>query len=467
MKKAPLKRVFLSLSVLLFLSQAGFADVVMRNGRVESHHNETRCVFDVDGKPDIHAFGLMNPTRFVVDMANTDFQGKISALDLGHSVITAIRSAQRNKTDLRLVFDTVASVPGKVTFQKNANKKSLQLVIAFPNPQNLGKKNLKKWDEIKNKALAIEQPAALNKPVQIPLKHRARHVIVMIDPGHGGKDPGAIGARRTHEKEVVLAISRHLKARIDKEPGMKAELTRDGDYYLTLRERLRRARKIKADIFVAVHADAYRNRQALGSSVYTLSQRGATSEAARWLAEKENYSELGGVNLEDKSNLLRSVLIDLSQTATIGASLKLGSFVLQALKSTANLHRNHVEQAPFVVLKSPDIPSVLVEVGFISNRKEEQRLQSDKYRQRIADSILQGIKYYFRSHAPPGSLLALRHHAQKYMVLRGETLSFLADRFGVRIEELSRFNGLSSRARLKAGQVISIPSPYGADLNDG
>ena len=237
------------------------------------------------------------------------------------------------------------------------------------------------------------------KILPLPLPHRSRDVIIVIDPGHGGHDPGhgghdpgATGPGGIYEKDIVLKISNDLKKDINQQSGFKAYLTRNGDYYLTLRQRLALARQYKADMFIAIHADSYKGHEAHGASVFALSSRGATSEAARWLAKKENKSEfMGGVNLTDKNNLLKSVLINLSQTATIHASLLIGEQIIHALNSTSSLHHRCVEQAAFVVLKSPDIASLLVETGFISNSYEEHRLLNRIYQQRIASSLMQGI----------------------------------------------------------------------------
>lgn len=245
------------------------------------------------------------------------------------------------------------------------------------------------------------------------LADRARDVIVVIDPGHGGKDPGATGYHGTHEKNVVLAISRGVQRDIDEQPGFKAVLTRTGDYFIPLRGRLAIARNNKADMFVAIHADASPDTSAQGVSVFALSERGATSEEARWLASRENQSELiGGVSLGDKNNMLKSVLINLSQTATVQSSLQIGEDLTQNIGHFAELHHGHrVEQAAFVVLKSPDIPSLLIETGFISNTYEESRLNSSLYQNRLAQAIAEGICEYFRAHPPRGTYLAQRADA--------------------------------------------------------
>ena len=228
-----------------------------------------------------------------------------------------------------------------------------------------------------------------------------RLITVVIDPGHGGEDPGAIGRGGTHEKDVTLAIARKLKERIDREPNMRAVLTREGDYFIPLQNRVQKARRVNADLFVSVHADAFIRPDARGSSVFALSERGATSAAARWLAKRENDADLiGGVNLDVRDPYLKQTLLDLSQTATINDSLKLGKHVLSELSEINNLHKPRVEQAGFAVLKAPDIPSILVETAFISNPEEERRLRDDAYQNKMADALVSGIKRYFAKNPP-------------------------------------------------------------------
>jgi len=234
-----------------------------------------------------------------------------------------------------------------------------------------------------------------------------RDVIVAIDAGHGGVDPGSIGKAGTREKHVTLAIARRLKERIDREPGMRAVLTRDSDYFVELRDRIVRARRQQADMFVSVHADSYRNRSVVGSSVYVLSARGASDESARWLADRENAADLvGGVSLDDKDSVLASVLLDLSQGASMSASFAAAQKVMDELDRIGNVTRRGVKSAGFLVLKSPDIPSILVETAFISNPTEEARLGSGKHQQRLAEAIFQGVRGYFYANPPPGTLVA-------------------------------------------------------------
>lgn len=244
--------------------------------------------------------------------------------------------------------------------------------------------------ELKQKQLKIQK----QKSVKF---NKSRLFTVVIDPGHGGKDPGALGMRGTKEKDIVLSIAKKLAQEINRTNTMRAILTRNDDYFIPLRERLKLARSDKADIFIAIHADAYYTNNKEGASVYALSPRGATSEAARWLANRDNISELGHValdSLQDRSHMLRSVLIDLAQTATIRDSLRLGNKILSAINHISLLHYPQVEQAPFVVLKSPDIPSILVETGFITNPREEKRLTDPRYQQKLAEVLSAGINQY-------------------------------------------------------------------------
>jgi N-acetylmuramoyl-L-alanine amidase len=247
----------------------------------------------------------------------------------------------------------------------------------------------------------FEKEKPISKPIVIAKPKRKYIFSIVIDAGHGGKDPGARGVKGVREKDVVLAIAKKLAKEINQSSNMRAVLTRDGDYFVPLGQRLKLARKGEADLFVAIHADAYFNNSATGASVYVLSQRGASSVAARWLAQRENHSELDGVELntlQDQSPMLRSVLIDLAQSATAQDSLRLGSSVLNALDNISALHYSHIERAPFLVLKSPDIPSILVETGFLSNPKEEVRLADPAYQAKIARALREGIAQYIKKY---------------------------------------------------------------------
>lgn len=305
------------------------------------------------------------------------------------------------------------------------------------------------------------QPQAIEAPVKAPVVDKkavpppaAREIVIAIDAGHGGEDPGARGRNGTREKDVVLAVARRLEALVREEKGMRPVMIRDGDYYLSLRQRIQKARQHKADLFISIHADAFLHPNAKGSSVYTLSERGASSEAARWLAESENASDLvGGVRLDDKDELLASVLLDLSQTATSSASQVIAAEVLDSLSDVGHVHKAQVQQAGFVVLKSPDVPSILVETAFISNPKEEKKLRDPRYQQSLAQAIMSGARAYFARHAPPGSVLALREH----VVNQGDTLAGIARQYQTSPEQLRIANRLSG-GPLKVGAVLHIPA---------
>jgi N-acetylmuramoyl-L-alanine amidase len=292
--------------------------------------------------------------------------------------------------------------------------------------------------------------------------HPGRDIVVAIDPGHGGHDPGAIGRGKTREKDVALQISRTLAARINSEPGMKAVLVRTGDYYVDHRRRMEIARRNKADLFISVHADAVDDRRAYGASVYALSLKGASDEAAKQLAERENASvRIGGVSLEDKDEVLASVLLDLSQSAALSASLDVGSKVIRELAGLGKVHRRTVQQAGFLVLKSPDMPSILVETAFISNPSEEKKLRDKRHQRRLADAILAGVRNYFYSNPPPDTRIAMemrRVPARKvrHVIARGDTLSEIAERYNVSTAAIRAANKLSND-RIRVGQTLSIP----------
>ena len=287
-------------------------------------------------------------------------------------------------------------------------------------------------------------------------------MIVAVDAGHGGEDPGAVGAHGLYEKTVVLQMARKLAALFNDTPGYRAVLVRKGDYYIPLRNRIEIARRERADMFVSIHADAFKSAAASGASVYALSQRGASSETARWLAEKENRSDLiggvGNVSLDDKDDVLAQVLLDLSMDANLAASLEAGEAVLKKLGGVTRLHSKKVGQAGFVVLKSPDIPSLLVEAGYISNPREARRLSQADHQRRVVGAIHAGVTVYMRNSPPAGTLLAARLASGefRYIVERGDTLSEIAARHGTSTARIRRANGLRGD-RIRVGQVIVIP----------
>jgi N-acetylmuramoyl-L-alanine amidase len=271
-------------------------------------------------------------------------------------------------------------------------------------------------------------------------------------------DPGAIGKKRTREKDVVLRIARELKKTIDAQPGMQGVLTRDGDYYIPLRGRYEKARKARADLFVSIHADAFSKRSVRGSSVFVLSARGASSEYARLLADSENASDLvGGVTLNDKDDMLASVLLDLSQSATMEASHSVADSVFGSLSTLGKTHKNHVEHANFMVLKSPDVPSILIETAFISNPSEEKRLKNPAWQRKTARAITDGIQNYFYLSPPPGTLIAANRQQVKYRVVRGDTLGEIADRYRVSLYSLRRVNQIKGD-NIRVGSELLIPT---------
>lgn len=278
--------------------------------------------------------------------------------------------------------------------------------------------------------------------------------MIAIDAGHGGDDPGAIGYRGTREKDVVFAIAKKLEAFVAKEAGMRPVMIRKGDYYVGLRNRIKKARDSKADMFISIHADAFRDKRAKGASVYALSQKGASTEAARWLAQSENSSDfVGGVSLEDKDDLLTSVLLDLSMSGTIEASMEMGKYVLDGLKTVGKVHKKRVEQAEFAVLKSPDTPSILIETAFISNPQEERNLLNSTHQRKVASSIMNGVRMYFARNPVPGTILAGRKHT----IARGDTLSGIASKYHVSLDLLKVTNRLKNN-HLKVGGILRIPS---------
>ena len=307
------------------------------------------------------------------------------------------------------------------------------------------------------------QPAPVQTAPAAPVKSvreasRGRELIIAIDAGHGGKDVGARGPSGTHEKDVVLAIARKLAKLVEQEPGMRPVLVRDGDYFIRLRERMNKARKQRADLFVSIHADAFSDHRARGSSVFVVSERGATSEMARILADQENAADLvGGVSLDDKDQLLKSVLLDLSKSASIEASMTVADNVLGELKQVGRVHKTRVQQAGFMVLKSPDVPSILVETAFISNPEEERMLRDARHQQRLAQAIMKGVRAYFRDNPPPGTVVAARDASgREHVVKRGETLSEIAERYAVSMDRLRVANGLSDDT-VRVGGVLRIP----------
>jgi N-acetylmuramoyl-L-alanine amidase len=358
--------------------------VEIRAVRLWASPDSTRVVLDLSGSAQHSLLVLANPDRIVLDVAGARLAGGSHAPS-GAGVVKDVRIAHRASGELRIVFDLARSIRAKSFLTTPNDRYGYRLVI------DLG------------------STASADTPVKAEhARPDARDLIIAIDAGHGGDDPGAIGKYGTREKDVVLAIARALAQRVDAEPGMKAVLTRNGDYFVPLRDRMQRARALQADLFVSIHADSIRDRSVNGSSVYILSQRGATDEASRWLAERENASDLiGGVSLDDKGDVLASVLLDLSQSASLSASQAAAEHILHQLNLVGEVRKPLVQQARFVVLKSPDIPSMLVETAYISNPEEEMRLRVPAHQAKLAAAIHDGLREYFYADPPVGTRIAL------------------------------------------------------------
>ena len=428
---------------------AANAQVLIDSVRVRPSPERTRIVFDLAGPVEHKTFILSNPRRLVIDVSDATLDASFDRLDLSRTPIKRIRSGSRAGGDLRVVLDLKSPIKPRSFVLTPILQYGDRLVVDLYTP---------------------EQPDA---PVVKPpdrIARQMRDVVIAIDAGHGGDDPGAIGPGRLYEKDVVFAISQKLHDVIEKEPGFRSVLVRTGDYYVKHDRRTLIARQNLADIFVSVHADAFRTPEASGASVYAISLKGATSETAEWLAEKENRSDLIGgvenVSLNDKDDLLVEVLLDLSMTASLAMSLEVGKEVVQSLGKVTKLHKKRVEQAAFAVLKSPDIPSILVETGFISNPGEARKLARSDHQKKLADAIFQGIARYMRSNPPEGSYLAWRRTEQTrpeagrqvtYRIERGDTLSGIASRHRVSTKAIRELNGLKSD-RIRIGQVLRIPT---------
>jgi len=393
------KRTFVLLALLALVAGVSGKLVAaeIRGIRVAATETGTRVVLDLSAPARHHAFLLDSPARVVVDVSGSSLKAKLPGAE---GVITAMRSGKLPRNGLRLVFE----VSGPVTIQSAtappAGEAGHRLIV-----------DIAGGTRATVARTVTVTPAAPTVPVAIRPAHApsdsGRDIVIAVDAGHGGVDPGASGKRGTREKDVVLEIARALAARINSESGMKAVLTRDGDYYISHRERTTRARRAKADLFVSIHADSIPNPTVSGSSVYVLSDRGASSEAARWLAERENAADLmGGIKLDDKDAALANVLLDLSQTASISASMVAAENVLKALDRVGEVRKPAVQQAGFLVLKSPDMPSMLVETAFISNREDERKLSLPAHRAKLANAIYAGIEQYFQGNAPDGTRLA-------------------------------------------------------------
>ncbi|MDK1022794.1 MAG: N-acetylmuramoyl-L-alanine amidase [Gammaproteobacteria bacterium] len=408
--------------------------------RVRPSPERTRIVFDLSEPVEHKIFTLSNPLRLVIDISNASLKAKLKGISLVDTPITKIRAARRNETDLRIVLDLNSEMKPRSFVLQPIMQYGDRLVVDLYTPEQ----------QIRTENQKAKQ-----------ISRQMRDVIIAVDAGHGGDDPGALGFG-AQEKKVVLAISKRIHQLFAKEAGYRAILIRSGDYYIGLRKRTRIARKNGADLLISIHADAFKTAEARGASVYAISEKGATSETARWLAENENRADLiGGVSLDDKDDLLAGVLLDLSMTASLSSSLDMGTAVLESMSKVTRLHKKQVEQAGFAILKAPDIPSILIETGYISNPKEARALNSRSHQKKLATAIFKGLKNYIEKNPPPGSFLAWKKQGEKaitsYVIAQGDTLTTIAQRYRVTARRLKEINNLPSDV-IRIGQVLRIPT---------
>lgn len=435
-------RALLGLLALLTLNTASAADV--NNIRMWLAPDNTRLVFDLSAPVEHQLISLDNPGRIVIDVPDAVMKAKTDQLNFKGSPIKGVRVGKGNP--LRIVFDLADKVvPNSFSLAPNAQY-GHRLVV-----------------DLKGSAKKAEKPAPV--VVNNAKPDKLRKIVIAIDAGHGGEDPGAIGPSGTQEKKVVLAIAKELERIIDAEYGYISRMIRRGDYYVSLRGRTQKARQKQADLFVSIHADAFKDARAKGASVWVLSNRGATSEVGRWLARQENSADLaGGVSIDDKDKVLAGVLLDMSMTASRQGSYQVAKKIHSNMAKFAKMHKPNVEKAGFLVLKSPDMPSILVETGFISNPDEERKLRTRAYQKKMARAIFNGIKAFFWSQPPAYTLIDQKKNGTKsvasektYRVVKGDSLSRIASRHGVSIAKLRKANGLKGD-NIRIGQTLQIPA---------
>lgn len=431
------QRLFLT-AVLALIASGAQAATTVENIRIWADNGKTRVVLDLSRPAQHNIFTLRGPDRLVVDLKNGRLANTLRDLPEGVGSVRRIRTGAV-AGQLRVVLDLSEDVRSR-SFTAGPNSQyGDRLVIDLQHTGALQ---------------TVKRASEAYTP--------GRDIVVAVDPGHGGHDPGAIGKARTREKDVALAISRQLASRINAEKGMRAVLIRDGDYYVDHRQRTAIARKHKADLFVSIHADAVDDRRANGATVYALSLKGASDEEARLLAERENAAvRVGGVSLEDKDEVIAEVLLDLSQNASLSASLDVGSKVIGELSRIVRVRRKSVQQAGLLVLKSPDMPSILVETAYISNPSEEKKLRDRNHQAKLANAILSGIRSYFYTNPPPDTQIAMDirrtpDRQVRHVIARGDTLSEIAERYNVSTAAIRAANRLNGD-NIRVGQTLSIP----------
>ncbi|MEO6066065.1 MAG: N-acetylmuramoyl-L-alanine amidase [Lysobacterales bacterium] len=425
----------LSASVAFWFSGVALAAVELRSADIEPTDSRTEVTFDLSQHCSYKVFTLANPDRLVIDIADARLGPRFRPTEGG--VIKAMRTGRPTADALRIVLDLEQPARPRSFLKAGGSGRVLTVELDAGAPSRRIVRSVHEMESADT-----------------------RDVLVAIDAGHGGVDPGSSGPSGVREKNVTLALAKELAAAINAEPGMRAVLTRDRDVFIPLQKRYQIARKAKADLFVSIHADAFANRAARGSSVFMLSRRGASSEAARWLAQKENAADLvGGVKLVERDSSLAAVLLDLSQGATLEASQQVANNVLRGLGKVNTLHKHEVQRANFVVLRSPDVPSILVESAFLSNPEEERKLNSVSERRKLANAVLTGIRDHFHAQPLPGTWIAAHRQApREHIVAPGETIAVIAMRHGISVTSLRQANDLRTD-NLRIGVVLRIPQP--------
>jgi len=456
-------RTIQALCGVLLLGATTFCSAAtVKSFRVFSGPDSTRVVFDLTAPVEHHVFTLADPDRIVIDLPDTRAAGPLS-LPEPKGVVAQVRAGGRTGGDLRVVLELTKAARPKAFLLAPNDQYGNRLVVDLVQREEPAVAH-RAETAVETATLPVAVPASATvlaaAPASTFVAGRGRDVIVAVDAGHGGDDPGASGRNGTYEKDVVLAIARRVAEELDAQPGMHAVLVRGGNYFVPLRKRIAIAHAAQADFFMSIHADAYRDSSATGATVYVLNEKGATDEAALRLAQRENASDLiGGVSLADTDQTLARVLLDLSQNAALSASTAAGQRLIRKMSAVTPMRRMQVQQAPFLVLKSPDIPSVLVETAYISNPREEASLRNPQYQASLARALREGIVDYFTANPPQGSYFArtaeppppMLHH-----VTRGETLSEIAERYRVSAATLRRSNSLKSDS-VYVGQVLTIP----------
>ena len=440
-----MKRTLLAALLLAFALPADASELT--GFRFRQAPDKLRVVFDVDAEVSYEMLTLEEPHRIVIDFKDSapaaSFDKDRQSADLSDTALLAVRSAPRDTSDHRVVLDLREPMTPNDFTLAPAGPYGHRLVV-----------------DLTGKAA---QSQAKKEPPPPPSEGGLRDVLIAIDAGHGGEDPGTLGVGRLPEKDIVLSISKRLNRLINATDGFKSIMVRDGDYYPALRKRIEFARSNRADVFVSIHADAARNKSAKGASVYTLSERGASSEEARMLADLENNSDLiGGVSeidLREQEGILAQVLLDISMGAKRVRSIELASSVIKEMDKVAKLRPRPHGEAAFVVLKSPDVPSILIETGYLTNASEYRRLSDANHQERLAKAMMLGITNFIRGDPPPGTRIAATASTQprQYEVREGDTLSSIASRFGLNTARLRSDNGLDSD-RIRVGQVLVIPT---------